>query len=163
MSTFFSAFGALTDSNISMVMLLVKATVILLVALGITLSNAARVGGSAPSRVARDRCGAAARSGAHCVGADPGENASTRAGVNARRGAFESGQNLEGRQGCFAPESGYVCTSCDGSSSSLGVSRGNDRFQRDDRPLDSACHLGLCSPRDCRLASAIRRSSSAGS
>jgi len=38
MSTFFSAFGALTDSNISMVMLLVKATVILLVALGITLS-----------------------------------------------------------------------------------------------------------------------------
>jgi beta-lactamase regulating signal transducer with metallopeptidase domain/HEAT repeat protein len=38
MSTFFSDFGALTDSNISMVMLLVKATVILLVALGITLS-----------------------------------------------------------------------------------------------------------------------------
>jgi beta-lactamase regulating signal transducer with metallopeptidase domain/HEAT repeat protein len=38
MSTFFSAFAALTDSNISMVMLLVKATVILLVALGITLS-----------------------------------------------------------------------------------------------------------------------------
>ena len=38
MSTFFSVFGALTDSNISMVMLLVKATVILLVALGITLS-----------------------------------------------------------------------------------------------------------------------------
>jgi beta-lactamase regulating signal transducer with metallopeptidase domain/HEAT repeat protein len=38
MSTFFSAFGALTDSNISMIMLLVKATVILLVALGITLS-----------------------------------------------------------------------------------------------------------------------------
>lgn len=38
MSTFFAAFGALTDSNISMLMLLVKATVILLVALGITLS-----------------------------------------------------------------------------------------------------------------------------
>ena len=37
-STFLSAFGALTDSNISMVMLLVKATIILLVALGITLS-----------------------------------------------------------------------------------------------------------------------------
>jgi beta-lactamase regulating signal transducer with metallopeptidase domain len=37
-STFFSALGAFTDSNISMVMLLVKATVILLVALGITLS-----------------------------------------------------------------------------------------------------------------------------
>lgn len=37
-STFFSAFGALTDSNISMLMLLVKATIILLVALGITLS-----------------------------------------------------------------------------------------------------------------------------
>ena len=37
-STFLSAFGALTDSNISMVMLLVKATIILLVALGVTLS-----------------------------------------------------------------------------------------------------------------------------
>lgn len=37
-STLSSAFGALTDSNISMVMLLVKATIILLVALGITLS-----------------------------------------------------------------------------------------------------------------------------
>ena len=37
-STLASAFGALTDSNISMVMLLVKATIILLVALGITLS-----------------------------------------------------------------------------------------------------------------------------
>jgi beta-lactamase regulating signal transducer with metallopeptidase domain/HEAT repeat protein len=37
-STLFSALGALTDSNISMVMLLVKATIILLVALGITLS-----------------------------------------------------------------------------------------------------------------------------
>jgi beta-lactamase regulating signal transducer with metallopeptidase domain/HEAT repeat protein len=38
MSNLFAAFGALTDSNISMLMLLVKATVILLVALGITLS-----------------------------------------------------------------------------------------------------------------------------
>jgi beta-lactamase regulating signal transducer with metallopeptidase domain/HEAT repeat protein len=38
MSNFFSALGALTYSNISMVMLLVKATLILLVALGITLS-----------------------------------------------------------------------------------------------------------------------------
>jgi beta-lactamase regulating signal transducer with metallopeptidase domain/HEAT repeat protein len=37
-ATLSSAFGALTDSNISMVMLLVKATIILLVALGITLS-----------------------------------------------------------------------------------------------------------------------------
>src|SRR5688572_10703755 len=37
-STLASAFGALTESNISMVMLLVKATIILLVALGITLS-----------------------------------------------------------------------------------------------------------------------------
>ncbi|MDP9204626.1 MAG: HEAT repeat domain-containing protein [Gemmatimonadota bacterium] len=37
-STLFSALGRLTDSNISMVMLLVKATIILLVALGITLS-----------------------------------------------------------------------------------------------------------------------------
>src|SRR5687768_14607735 len=37
-SIFSTAFGALTDSNISMMMLLVKATIILLVALGITLS-----------------------------------------------------------------------------------------------------------------------------
>jgi beta-lactamase regulating signal transducer with metallopeptidase domain/HEAT repeat protein len=37
-STFFSSFGALTASSISMVMLLAKATVILLVALGITLA-----------------------------------------------------------------------------------------------------------------------------
>ena len=37
-STLTSVFGALSDSNISMVMLLVKATIILLVALGITLS-----------------------------------------------------------------------------------------------------------------------------
>jgi beta-lactamase regulating signal transducer with metallopeptidase domain/HEAT repeat protein len=37
-STLTTAFGALTDSNISMMMLLVKATIILLVALGITLS-----------------------------------------------------------------------------------------------------------------------------
>lgn len=37
-STLLSALGALTDSNISMVMLLVKATIILLVAIGITLS-----------------------------------------------------------------------------------------------------------------------------
>jgi len=87
MSTFFSAFGALTDSNISMVMLLVKATVILLVALGITLSM--------------QRASAGAR---HLVwlvtvaalllvpvGADPGENASTGAGVNAGPGARGSG------------------------------------------------------------------------
>ncbi|HEX9220158.1 MAG TPA: M56 family metallopeptidase, partial [Gemmatimonadaceae bacterium] len=37
-STFFSGFGALTGSSISMVMLLVKATLILVVALGITLA-----------------------------------------------------------------------------------------------------------------------------
>jgi beta-lactamase regulating signal transducer with metallopeptidase domain/HEAT repeat protein len=37
-STFFSSLGGLTGSNISMLMLLVKATIILLVALGITLS-----------------------------------------------------------------------------------------------------------------------------
>src|SRR5438034_9740400 len=37
-STFFCGFGALTGSSISMVMLLVKATLILVVALGITLA-----------------------------------------------------------------------------------------------------------------------------
>jgi beta-lactamase regulating signal transducer with metallopeptidase domain len=37
-STFFSSFGAMTASSISMVMLLVKATLILVVALGITLA-----------------------------------------------------------------------------------------------------------------------------
>ena len=37
-TTLFSALGSLTNSNISMVMLLVKATIILLVAIGITLS-----------------------------------------------------------------------------------------------------------------------------
>ena len=36
-STLFSGFGALSASSISMVMLLVKATLILVVALGITL------------------------------------------------------------------------------------------------------------------------------
>ena len=91
MSTFFSAFGALTDSNISMVMLLVKATIILLVALGITLSMQRASAGARHPRLARDRCGVAARSRAHRVGADPGENASARASVNACPGAFGSG------------------------------------------------------------------------
>ncbi len=62
-STIFSGLGGLTGSSISMVILLAKATLILLVALGITLSMQRASAG-------------VARAGAHCVGSNPNQGSS---------------------------------------------------------------------------------------